>query len=62
MDDLAMTCSDIMNALKMLNSSEKHTVSRANDGYTKQVVIARWPTRFYVRNNFLQILIYSTIF
>ena len=57
-----MTCSDIMNAFKMLNSSEKQSVSRANYGYTKQVVIARWPTRFHERNNFLQILIYSTIF
>ena len=39
MDDLAMTCSDFVNALKMLISSEKHPVSRANYGYTKKVVI-----------------------
>ena len=29
MDDLAMTCSDFVNALKMLLCSEKHPVSRA---------------------------------
>ena len=28
MDDLAMTCSDFVNALKMLISCEKHSVSR----------------------------------
>ena len=44
MDDLAMTCSDFLNALKMLISSEKHPVSRANYGYTKKVVIDRWAT------------------
>ena len=42
MDDLAMTCSDFVNALKMLICSEKHPVSRANYGYTKIVVIDRW--------------------
>ena len=42
MDDLAMTCSDFVNALKMLICSEKHPVSRANYGYTKKVVIDRW--------------------
>ena len=44
MDDLAMTCSDFVNGLKMLISSEKHPVSRANFGYTKKVVIGRWAT------------------
>ena len=44
MDDLAMTCSDLVNALKMLICSEKHPVSRANYGYTKKVVIDRWAT------------------
>ena len=44
MDDLAMTCSDFVNALKMLICSEKHPVSRANYGYTKKVVIDRWAT------------------
>ena len=44
MDDLAMTRSDLVNALKMLICSEKHPVSRANYGYTKKVVIDRWAT------------------
>ena len=44
MDDLANTCSDFVNALKMLICSEKHPVSRANYGYTKKVVIERWAT------------------
>ena len=44
MDDLAMTCSDSVNALKMLICPEKHPVSRANYGYTKKVVIGRWVT------------------
>ena len=44
MDDLAMTCSDFVNALKMLKCSEKHPVSRANYGYTKKVVIDKWAT------------------
>ena len=39
MDNLNMTCSDFVNALKMLICSEKHPVSRANHGYTKKVVI-----------------------
>ena len=30
MDDLAMTCSDFVNAVKMLICSEKYPVSRAN--------------------------------
>ena len=34
-DDLDMTSSDFVNALKMLISSEKHLVSRANHSYTK---------------------------
>ena len=42
MDDLAMTCSDFVNTLKMLICSEKNPVSRANYGYTKKVVIDRW--------------------
>ena len=64
MDDLAMTCSDFVNALKMLICSEKHPVSRAIYGYTKKVVIDRWATirDFISENNFLQILIYSRIF
>ena len=36
MDALVMTCSDFVNALKMLIFSEKHPVSRANCGYTKK--------------------------
>ena len=44
MDDLAMTCSDFVNALKMLNCSKKYPVSRANNSYTKKVVIDRWAT------------------
>ena len=44
MDDLAMTCSDSVNALKMLICSENHLVSRANYGYTKKEVIDRWAT------------------
>ena len=42
MDDLTMTCSDFVNALKMLICSEKHPVSRANYDYTEKVVIDRW--------------------
>ena len=44
MDDLAMTCSDLVNALKMLICSGKHPVSRANYGCAKKVVIDRWAT------------------
>ena len=64
MDDIDMTCSDFVNTLKMLICSEKHPVSGANHGYTKKVVIDRWPTisDFYQQHNFLQILIYSMIF
>ena len=39
-----MTCSDFVNALKMLICSEKHPVSSANYGYTNRVVLDRWPT------------------
>ena len=44
MDDLALRCSDFVNAFKMLISSEKHPVSRANYGYTKKVAMDRWLT------------------
>ena len=44
MDDFAMTCSDFVNALKMLICSEKTPVSRANYGYTNKVVIDIWAT------------------
>ena len=44
MDDLTMTCSDFVNAFKMLICSEKHPVFRATYGYTKKVVIDRWET------------------
>ena len=44
MDDIDMTCSDFVNPLKMLICSEKRHVSEANHGYTKKVVIHRWPT------------------
>ena len=64
MDDLAMTCSDLVVALKMLICSEKHPVSRANSGYTKKVVTDRWSTieTLSAEQFFLQILIYSMIF
>ena len=32
-----MTCSDFVNDLKMLISSEKHLISRDNHGYAKNV-------------------------
>ena len=44
MDDLAMTFSDFVNALKNMcknKCSEKHPISRANNGYSKNVVIDR---------------------
>ena len=44
MDHLAMTCSDFLNALKMLIWSKKHTVSRVIYVYTKKVLIDRWTT------------------
>ena len=40
-DHLAMTCSDSVNAFKMLICSEKHSVSGTNHGHTKTVVIDR---------------------
>ena len=43
MDDLDLTCSDFVNALKMFICSEKHPVSRANYGYTKKMVTDKWP-------------------
>ena len=36
MNDLAMTCSDFVNAHKILICSEKQPVSRDNYGYTKK--------------------------
>ena len=39
-----MTCSDFVNALKMLICSEKYPVSRTNYGYSKKVVIDKWAT------------------
>ena len=45
MDDFAMTYGHFMNAQEMLKYSEKHPVSRANNGNTKKVVIARWLTK-----------------
>ena len=58
MDDLTMTCSDFVNALKMLICSEKHPVSRANYGYTKQdaretmrvVFFCTYKTYLYAQN------------
>ena len=45
MNDIGMTCSDFVSPLKMLICSDKHSVSGAKHGYTKQVVIIdRWPT------------------
>ena len=41
MDDLEMTGSDFVNTLKMLICSVKHSVSRANYGYTKKVAVDR---------------------
>ena len=51
MDDLAMTCSDFVNALKMLICSEKHPVFRANYGYTKEVVINKKIISAQLRKN-----------
>ena len=36
MDDIDVTCSDFVNALKILICSEKYPVSRANYGYTQK--------------------------
>ena len=41
MNDLAMTCRDYKNALNMQKCSQKHPVSRANNGNIKKVVIDR---------------------
>ena len=45
MDDFAKTYGHFMNAQEMEKCSEKHLVSRANNGNTKKVVIARWSTK-----------------
>ena len=45
MDDYAMTYGHFMNAQEMKKCSEKHPVSRANNGNTKKVVKARWSTK-----------------
>ena len=44
MDDIDMMCRDFVNPLKMLICSEKRPVSGDNHGYTKNVLIDRWPT------------------
>ena len=59
MDNIDMTYSDFVNPLKMLLCSEKHPVSGATYGYTKQVANYM---RLYQQHNFLQILIYSITF
>ena len=59
MDDLALTCSDFVNALKMLTCFVKHTVSRA---MAIPKMIDDQPWRHYQHNNFMHILIYSTVF
>ena len=45
MNDFAMTYGHFMNAPEMYKCSEKHPVSRANNGNTKNMVIARWSTK-----------------
>ena len=40
-----MTYGHFMNAQEMWKCFEKHFVSRANNGNTKKVVIARWSTK-----------------
>ena len=40
-----MTYGHFMNAQEMYKCSEKYHVSRANNGNTKKVVIARWSTK-----------------
>ena len=40
----AMKCSDFVNDLKLFICSVKHHISRANHGYSKNVVIDRWGT------------------
>ena len=44
MDDLAMTCSNFVNTLKMLLCSEKHPVLKLTMAIRKKVVIDRWAT------------------
>ena len=56
MNDLAMTCRDFVNVLKMLICSEKHPVSRANYGYTKKS-----GDRYRVQSSY-RVLISRTIF
>ena len=41
MDDFGMTYGNFMNALEKEKCSEKHPVSRANNGNTKKVIITR---------------------
>ena len=45
MNDFAMTYGHFMNAQELKICSEKHPVSKANNGTTKKVVIARWSTK-----------------
>ena len=40
-----MTYGHFMNTQEMKKCSEKHPVSRANNGNTKKMVIARWLTK-----------------
>ena len=40
-----MTYGHFMNTQEMYKCSEKHPVSRANNGNTKKVVKARWLTK-----------------
>ena len=44
-DDFAMTYENFMNALEIKQCSETHPVSRAKNGNTKKVVIARRSTK-----------------
>ena len=41
-----MTYGHFMNAQEMWKCSEKYPVSRANNGHTKKVVIARWSSKW----------------
>ena len=40
-----MTYGHFINAQELQKCSEKHPVSRANNGNAKKVVIARWSTK-----------------
>ena len=40
-----MTYENFINALETKKCSEKHPVSRAKNGNTKKMVIARWSTK-----------------